>query len=47
MVQQIAGIIRSPYLRDCVCNFERIYIVLLTNFIDEKNNFFDLLQIIC
>jgi hypothetical protein len=37
---KITDIIRNPYLRDCVCNLERIYIVLLTNFID-------LLQIIC
>ena len=43
----IAGIIRNSYLRDCVCNLERIYIVLLTNFFDEKNNFVNLLQIIC
>jgi hypothetical protein len=41
MVQQIkiAGIIRNPYLRDCVCNLERIYIILFTNFMDEKSNF--------
>ena len=44
---KIAGIIRNSYLRDCVYNLERIYIVLLTNFFYEKNNFVNLLQIIC
>jgi len=41
MVQQIkiADIIRNSYLRDCVCNLEGIYIILLTNFMDEKSNF--------
>ena len=41
MVQQIkiAGININSYLRDCICNLERIYIILLTNFMEEKNNF--------
>jgi len=41
MVQQIKipGIIRNLYLRDCVYNIEGIYIILLTNFMDEKSNF--------
>jgi len=26
-------------LRDFICNLEIIYFILLTNFIDEKNNF--------
>ena len=36
---KIAGIIRNLYLRDFICNLERIYFILLTNFINEKNNF--------
>jgi hypothetical protein len=44
---KIASIIRNPCLRDCVRNLEKIYIVLLTNFIDDKNNFINILQIIC
>jgi hypothetical protein len=40
---KIAGIIRNSYLRDRVYNLERIYIVLLTNFFDENNNFVNLL----
>jgi len=41
MVQQIkiADININSYLRDCICNLERIYIILLTNFMEEKNNF--------
>jgi len=38
--QQIkTGIIRNSYLKDFVCNLKRIYFILLTNFINEKNNF--------
>ena len=36
---KIAGIIRNSYLRDFIRNLERIYFILLTNFINEKNNF--------
>jgi hypothetical protein len=40
-VQQIKTcIIRNPYLRDFICNLEIMYFILLTNFIDENNNFF-------
>jgi hypothetical protein len=39
-VQQIkTGIIRNPYLRDFICNLEIMYFIVLTNFIDENNNF--------
>jgi len=37
----------SLYLRDCAGDFERIYVVLLNNFVDDKNNCVDLLQIVC